>query len=154
MIVRMGGWDYSCRRVRNPNRGATALLLRLGIVIVVMSGCGPTAQPRSQRDSWFDDDAPSDISPNLDTAEERWRREIENERGTDPLLTDDPPGAPEDYGKVTSEDGYDLLGDQPVPPTTFWGKVKVGANTVGKASFAAVSVLVALGMMVAPYLLL
>src|SRR6185369_2207347 len=101
-IVRVGGWDYSCRWVRNPNRGATALLLGLGIVIVVMSGCGPTAQPRSHHDSWFDDDAPSDISGNLDSAEARWRREIENERGTDPLLTDDPPGAPEDYGKVTS----------------------------------------------------
>ena len=111
--------------------------------MVVMSGCGQTAQPRSRNDAWFDDDAPSDISGNLDAAEARWRKEIENERGTDPLLTDDPPGAPENYGTVTSEDGQDV--DTP-RQSGFWGKF-------GKASFALVSVLVALGMMAAPYLL-
>jgi hypothetical protein len=113
--------------------------------MVVMSGCGPTAQPRSPNASWFEDDAPSDISGNLDAAEARWRREIENDRGTDPLLTDDPPGAPENYGTVTSEDGQKMAGDTP-GSTGFW-------NNFGKASFALVSVLVALGMMVAPYFL-
>jgi hypothetical protein len=122
------------------------ILLGLAIVMVTVSGCGPTtAQPRSHNDSWFDDDAPSDISSNLDAAEVRWRKEIERDRGSDPLLTDDPPGAPENYGTITSEDAQDMPGD-PTSSAGFW-------NKFGKASFALVSVLVALGMMAAPYFL-
>ncbi len=40
------------------------------------------------------------------------------------------------------------------PPTTFWGKVQAAAHSVGRASFAAITVVVTLGMMAAPYLLL
>ncbi|MBI3768562.1 MAG: hypothetical protein HY271_08715 [Deltaproteobacteria bacterium] len=121
-------------------------LLTASIIVVVITGCGPPAsQPR--HDPFFDDDSPSTMTGNLDDAETRWRKEIAGERTTDPdaLLTDDPPGEPERYGDVAFKEKA---------PTTFWGKVKVGAETVGRASFAAVSVLVTLGMMVAPYLLL
>jgi hypothetical protein len=144
--VRVEGWDYSFRGVGNPNRERVTRFLTAAIIGVVITGCGPPAsQPR--HDPFFDDDSPSTINGNLDDAETRWRNEIAGERTTDPdaLLTDDPPGEPERYGEVAFQDEA---------PKTFWGKVKAGAETVGRASFAAMSVLLTLGMMVAPYLLL
>ena len=125
------------------------MLVAAAVVTSVLAGCGPmTTQPR--HDPFFDDDAPSPVAGNFDEAETRWRKDIAAERADDPdaLLRDDPPAEPEAYGTVASK------GDEPPPPTTFWGKVKSGAEAVGKASFAAFSVLVTLGMMAAPYLLL
>jgi hypothetical protein len=149
--VRVEGCDYSCGWVRNPNREPVTFLLGAAVVAMVIVSCGPTTQ-QPRHDAFFDDDAPSLISGNLDDAETRWRKEIAGERATDPdaLLTDDPPGEPHSYGKVAFEDAEPA---EP-KPTTFWGKMKAGAETVGKVSFAAVSVLVTLGMMAAPYLLL
>ena len=133
--------------MRNPNRELATLLLTVAIAATVIAGCGPVT-PQARLDPFFDDDAPSPVAGNFDDAEARWRNDIGGERTTDPdaLLKDDPPGEAERYGNVAFK-------DEP-PPPTFWGKVKAGAETVGKASFAAVSVLVTLGMMVAPYLLL
>jgi hypothetical protein len=130
----------------------------LGAALLLLTGslgaCGPSAQPHTRgADEWDAFDAPHEIDGDLDAAEVRWRKEIEAERWSDDdrLLTDDPPGAPADYGKVASSDG--AKSDPPVPPT-FWGRVRAGADKVGKASFAFLSVAVTLGIMVAPYLLL
>lgn len=146
--MRVEGWDYSCGWVRNPNREPLTFLLGAAVVAMVIASCGPTTQ-QPRHDPFFDDDAPSPVTGNFDDAEARWRDDIAGERTTDPdaLLKDDPAGEAERYGNVAFK-------DEPPPPTTFWGKVKAGAETVGKASFAALSVLVTLGMMVAPYLLL
>lgn len=126
------------------------MVVGLAIVASTIASCGPTPPP-GHHDPWFDEDSPAVISGDLDEAEKRWRKDIERERTTDPdaLLKDDPPKKPDEYGEVAFED------DQPPPPpTTFWGKVKSGMNSVGRASFAAMTVLVTVGMMVAPYLLL
>ena len=147
--MRAKGRDYSFRWVRNPNRDLMTVLLAAAVVVTAIAGCGPmTTQPR--HDPFFDDDAPSPVAGNFDDAETRWRKDIAAERTDDPdaLLRDDPPDEPDRYGKVAFKE------DAPPPPTTFWGKVKGGAEAVGKASFAALSVLVTLGMMAAPYLLL
>jgi hypothetical protein len=86
----------------------------------------------------------------------------------DPLLKDDPPKAPDQYGTVTSHDAppkdqvadarhsrdpYSVVDDDPEAdekdktPPTFW-------QSVGRASFAAFTVLITLGMMAAPYLMM
>lgn len=120
----------------------------------LLGACGPSVQPHTRgADEWDAADMPHEIDGNLDAAEARWRKEIEAERWSDDdkLLTDDPPGAPSDYGKVASSVGAKT--DPPVPQT-FWGRMQTGADKVGKATFAFLSVAVTLGMMVAPYLLL
>src|SRR5438874_595287 len=106
------------------------LLLALMIAMTLTVSCGPPAHQGLQ-DPFFAEDAPSPVGENLDEAEAKWRRELEHERSNDPdaLLTDDPAGKPADYGNVASPDDE--------RPKTFWGKMKAGAETVGKASFAA-----------------
>jgi hypothetical protein len=132
--------------------------IALGAVLLLLLGplgaCGPSAQSRPRaEDEWGLAETPREIDGDMDAAEARWRREIAAERSGDDerLLTDDPPAAPGAYGKVAFTEGADV--GPPVPPT-FWGRVKAGADTVGKASFAVLSVAVTLGMLVAPYLLL
>lgn len=127
------------------------MIVGLAIVASTFVSCGPTPPP-GHRDPWFDEESPPLISGDLDEAEKRWRKDIEGERTTDAdaLLKDDPAKDPGEYGKVA-------FGDEeppPPPPTTFWGKFKVGMNSFGRATFAAMTVLVTVGMMVAPYLLL
>src|SRR6266481_3186094 len=116
------------------------LLLALGIAMTLTASCGPPAHQGLQ-DPFFAEDAPSPVGENLDEAEAKWRRELEHERSSDPdaLLIDDPPGKPKEYGKVASENEE--------RPKAFW-------DDVGKASFAAATVLVTIGMMVAPYFFL
>lgn len=134
------------------------MVVFLTIVAGTIASCGPTPA-QGRHDPWFDDDdAPPMISGNTDEAEKRWRRDIEADRGLiarerandpDALLTDDPPKDPDEYGNVAFDD------EKPPPaPTTAWGKFKAGMNKVGRASFAAMTVIVTVGMMVAPYLLL
>jgi hypothetical protein len=125
------------------------IVLVAAIAVGALASCAPPS-PQPRHDPWFDEDSPSTLTGDFDDAEARWRQEIAGERNTDPdaLLKDDPPGAPESYGTVAFKDG------EPAPPPTFWGKVRSGAETVGKAGFAAMSVIVTVGMMVAPYLLL
>jgi len=122
------------------------LLLVAASVVVVLAGCGPMA-PQPRHDAFFDDDTAPMMTGDLDEAETRWRKDIAAAPDVDPdaLLKDDPPRDPERYGNVAFKDP---------PPTTLWGKMKAGAETVGKVSFAALSVLVTLGVMAAPYLLL
>jgi hypothetical protein len=124
-----------------------AVILAVAIAVTAFTACAPVPS-QGLKDPFFAEDAPSLVGDNLDEAEAKWRREIEHERASDPdaLLTDDPPGKPDQYGNVASQDEE--------RPKTFWGKVKSGADTVGKASFAAATVLVTIGMIVAPYLLL
>jgi hypothetical protein len=133
------------------NTATVITLIMLIMPITVIVGCGPPApQQQPRHDPFFDDDEPASMSNNLDDAETRWRKELEGERNSDPdaLLTDDPPGKPDRYGDVAFKD------ETPPPPATFWEKMKAKSETVGRASFAALTVLVTLGMMVAPYLLL
>jgi len=133
--------------VGNPFRGRlAAVFFAMALGVTIVTSCGPPAR-QTLDDPFFADDAPSPVASNLDEAETKWRRELKLDRADDPdaLLKDDPPGKPEEYGKVAQ---------QPEPPKTFWGKVKSGAETVGKASFAAATVLITVGMMVAPYFFL
>ncbi len=122
------------------------------MALIVVASCSPeTMQPKGLNDPWFNEDenAPPTVTGNLDEAEMRWRKDIEAHQGVrnadDPnaLLTDDPPAAPDAYGNVADP------GNTPQPPATFSDK----ANAFGRASFAAMSVAVTLGMMVAPYFL-
>jgi hypothetical protein len=124
------------------------------IAVAHLDACTPAARERNV-DDWANDPRPSMIDGDLDAAEMRWRKEIEASRaGEDRLLTDDPPGAPSSYGKVASSDGAEAAEtEDPPPPATFWGRFKAGADTFGKASFAALTVVVTLGMMAAPYLI-
>jgi len=133
--------------VGNPFRGRlAAVFLAVALGVTIVTSCGPPAR-QGLSDTFFADDAPSPVASDLDEAETKWRRELKLDHADDPdaLLKDDPPGKPEDYGNVA---------DQPQPPKTFWDKFRAGAQTVGKASFAAATVLITVGMMVAPYFLL
>jgi hypothetical protein len=142
------------------------------VVMIVLIGCGAAGQkPPRTGDEWAYDGKVHDLDDAPDAAEDRWRKEIAAQRWSDEhemldpdkLLTDDPPKAPSSYGKVASSSGTSPADDvatssvaegDPEGPKTFWERFEAGANTVGKASFAALTVLVTLGMMVAPYLLL
>ncbi len=107
-----------------------------------------------------------------------WRTSARQPDKPDALLKDDPPTGPAQDGNrarhdappkdegvsqkddardpyARIDDDFDANGDvEKPPPTTFWGKVQAAAESVGRASFAAMTVVVTLGMMVAPYLLL
>jgi hypothetical protein len=121
-----------------------ALLVAVAIGVTLDTSCGPPPK-QPLEDPFFAEDAPSPVSSNFDDAETKWRKEVEHQRRGDPdaLLTDDPPGKPDEYGNVAQEE-----------PKTFWERVKRNSETWGKITFAAMSVLVTLGMMAAPYLLM
>jgi hypothetical protein len=142
------------------------------IVMIVLIGCGTVGQkPPRAGDEWAYDGQVHDLDDAPDAAEERWRKEIAAQRWSDEhdmldpdkLLTDDPPQPPSSYGKVASTSGASrtdavaassVTDGDPEGPKTFWERFGAGANTFGKASFAALTVLVTLGMMAAPYLLM
>ena len=195
--MRAAGSDYSCGGVRKPHRSAHAIGIALAAIVLVgaVSGCDAPAR-RPFQDPFFDeDDSTSLVSGDMDKDEAEWRKQMAREHNAahpatkpaplpadDPLLTDDPPKAPEEYGDVAKpdatapksdaapskaaapkpesardpysvlDDDVDAAGDPPAPPpTTFWGKVQAAAQSMGRASFAAMTILVTLGMMVAPY---
>ncbi len=137
----------------------------LMMLAVIASACGPTAAQRAHEGTEDEIVGPR-IADDWDASEARWRKDIASERWSNDdmnLLTDDPPAKPDDYGKVakadsaeTASDGDAFFGDEPQgpPPSGFWGHVKAGANSFGKASFAVLTVAVTVGMAVAPYLLL
>ena len=143
----------------NFRLAAPIVVLMIGLI-----GCSPAHKPQRTGDEWAFDGKAHDLDGDPDAAESRWRKEIaaqgwsdeQDMLDRDKLLTDDPPGAPSTYGKVSSGKDPSSASDgaDPAAPKTFWGRVQSGADTVGKASFAALTVLVTLGMMVAPYLLL
>jgi hypothetical protein len=142
------------------------------VVMIVLIGCGAAQKPQRTGDEWAFDGKAHDLDDDPDAAESRWRKEIaaqgwsdeQDMLDRDKLLTDDPPKSPSSYGKVASSSGTTSRpGDvasspgeegDPAVPTTFWGRFRAHADTVGKATFAALTVVVTLGMMVAPYLLL
>ncbi len=128
---------------------------RSGIVLVVallvqLLACAAATSER-KTDDW-DSRSPSALTGDLDAAEMRWRKEIAASRAEeDRLLTDDPPGAPKRYGKVAFTE--EVVEEEPAMPLTRWERFKVGAAHFGKATFAAMTVVVTLGMMAAPYLI-
>lgn len=137
--------------------GGIALGAALVFLLGLLGACGPSPQPHARgADEWGMADTPHEIDGDFDAAEARWRKEIAAERWSDDekLLTDDPPAAPAAYGKVAFTEGAEVGPPAPLAPRTFWSRVKAGADTAGKATFAALSVAVTLGMIVAPYLLL
>ena len=170
--MRARGSDYSCRRVRKPHRDARAVGVALAAVVLasVINGCDAPARKPLQ-DPFFDDESSTMVSGDFDKDEAAWRKQMAREQhhatAADPLLKDDPPKPPAEYGNVAKPDAEvtqphdptpdpyaevdaDVSGDSDMekpPPTTFWEKV-------GRASFAALTVIMTLGMMVAPYLLL
>ena len=120
----------------------------------LLGACWPSLQPHARaEDELGFEGIPHEIDGDLDAAEVRWRKEIAAERWSDDenLLTDDPPKTPAAYGKVAFAEGAEV---GPPAPRTFWSRVKAGADTAGKATFAVLSVAVTLGIIVAPYLLL
>lgn len=152
-------------RLRRSSRGtawrpSVTLWVMLAIVLASAITCGPTTQGNKLDDPWFQDveDGPR-IDGNLDKAEARWREEIERERVDDDAnmrrLMNDPPSAPGDDARITSDqkvtpraeaDELDAQGEEVAEPS-FW-------STAGKITFAALTVFVTLGMMAAPYLLM
>jgi hypothetical protein len=159
--------------VRKPHRGARAVGIALAAVVMasVISGCDAPAR-RPLQDPFFDDDASTTgVSGDFDKDEAAWRKQMAREHQhpaeADALLKDDPPKPPDQYGNVARPDAdvthprdlsldpyagvdEDVNADNDLekpPPATFWEKV-------GRASFAAMTVIMTLGMMVAPYLLL
>jgi hypothetical protein len=91
-------------------------------------------------------DSRTELDGDLDAAEQRWRRLIADDRWADEaLMTDDPPRKPDNYGAVAL-DGNSGENAAPEESKTTW-------ETVGRATFAVFSVLLTLGMAVAPYLL-
>jgi hypothetical protein len=166
--------------VRKPHRVACALAVALVVVgiVGVIGGCGQPQAKKAFADPFFDEDESNAlVSGDMDKDETQWRKELHHQSGhatqndppqSDPLLKDDPPKAPEHYGKVTNDDTlpkdqvadakssgdpYATVDDDPAAddkdkqPTTFW-------QSVGRASFAAFTVLITLGMMAAPYLMM
>lgn len=133
-----------------------------GIVLAVLlitaahlDACAPAARQHAE-DDWGH--GASRLTGDLDAAEARWRKEIAASRAEeDRLLTDDPPGAPSTYGQVASSgdaaSGEAADAEDPPVPQTFLGRVKAGIDTFGKATFAALTVVVTVGMMAAPYLI-
>src|SRR5262249_47774136 len=128
------------------------LMAALVLVLLSCSGCAPSMQHAAdEHEEWA---AKAELTGDLDEAEARWRREMVYNNCPDSdahLLTDDPPKAPKEYGKVTFEHGEEA---PPPPPPTTWDSFKAGMDKVGKASFAAMTVLVTVGMMVAPYFMM
>jgi hypothetical protein len=120
------------------------------VVVVVASAfvsCAPEATThKGLDDPWFNEDSPPTITGDLDEAEARWRKELPQHHlkqdDPDALLTDDPPDSPDAYGNVASEDEK-----QPGSRKSFW-------DNVGHATFAALTVIVTIGMAVAPYFLM
>lgn len=105
---------------------------------------GPTPQARP----------PARVARSFDESEARWRKELEAERARDDddfaVLRDDP--LPDEDGGSSFDEPE--AQDGPPPPKTFWGRVKSGADTFGKATMVVMGVFVSVAMMVAPYLLL
>ena len=133
----------------------------VAVALLALLGCAAARQPQRNGDEWAFDGKAHELESDPDAAEVRWRKEIAAQQWTDEqdmldrdkLLTDDPPGPPSSYGKVASANGDDAeVGPQ--QPRTLWQRFQAGADSVGKATFAAFAVVVTLGMMVAPYLLL
>jgi len=138
------------------------LLLALALAPAISCGAGPRRGPADEE--WARDAQPrTELAGDLDEAEIRWRKEIERSRAEDDmaarLLTDSPPGAPVTYGEVAFDplaeeadsDGSGSGGDTGDEA----GSSSEGSwSRAGKATFAALTVLVTLGMMAAPYLLL
>ena len=122
----------------------------------------PPAHPASQE--WqLDGDKHAGLDGDWDASEKRWREEIAAQRWKNDdddlrkLVEGDADGSVTLKRDRDDDKGTDAQAEEPkseAPPTTFWGKVKAGADTFGRASFAAMTVVVTLGMMVAPYLLL
>jgi len=138
--------------------GGLGVLLVTAAVLQLVA-CGPGTHRRDHfDDAWQRQVDAIRVDGDLDRAEARWREEIARERtGDDRLLTDDPPGEPASYGTVASagESAPDGDAQDEAPaPEGFWGSVQAGASSAGKATFAAMTVLVTVGMAVAPYLLM
>ena len=124
----------------------------LVVAVVVAASASVSCAPEAAKhkgldDPWFNEDSPPTITGNLDEAEARWRKDLEAERpkhADDPnaLLTDDPPDSADAYGDVAFPKDT-----PPQQPKTFWDKF-------GNASFAVMTVLVTVGMAVAPYFLM
>ena len=156
--------DDATRGARRPARtrwdGGTrvvSLLALLGLIVVFAAGCGPRAHRGAEAErEWASDFARGELDGDLDMAEARWRVALADDPWEDTrLLADDPPRNPASYGKVAfRDDAGDGVEAVEEPPRDFWARVKKNADTVGKVSFAAMSVMVTVGMAVAPYLLL
>jgi hypothetical protein len=152
-------------------RGAALLA-----ALVLAGGCGPGAR-RAESDEWLRSvEARTELDGDFEKAEARWRKELGREARPDDgaLLTDDPPATPAAYGSVAFKETEALGGTaarataearagmeagvarDPAEreATGFWAGVRRGSDTVGRAGFAVVTVLVVVGMAVAPYLLL
>jgi len=146
----MGGW--------------LRVLPHLVACMALVGACGGPKQPRTY-DQWKDQAA---ISGDLDEAEARWRSELASNPWSEEdmnhdmsLLTDDPPGPPEQYGDVAfggegqipsdaasfGEGTGDPELDADAESEEFW-------SDMGVASFSAFTVLFTVGMAVAPYFLL
>ena len=128
---------------------------RSGIVVVGMLlalvqflACAPATADR-KTDDW--ERSPSALSGDLDAAEMRWRKEIEASRAEENrLLTDDPAKPPSTYGKVAFTEEVE---EEPPRPLTRWERFNEGLKHFGRATFAAMTVIVTLGMIAAPYLI-
>ena len=176
--------------MRKPHRVARAVAFALVVIgiVGVIDGCGLPQSKKPFQDPFFDEEESNAlVSGDMDKDETEWRKELHHQTGhatqndpaktegakadptqNDPLLKDDPPKAPEQYGEVAdhdtppkdqvgdakhSGDPYAVVDDDPEAdekdksPPTFW-------QSVGRASFAAFTVLITLGMMAAPYLMM
>jgi hypothetical protein len=165
--------------VRKPHRVACAVAVALAVfsIVGVMGGCAEPARKPLQDPFFDDEESTSLVSGNMDKDEAEWRKQLHHETKkatqndppqSDPLLKDDPPKSPEHYGSVTNDDTqpkdqvadakssgdpYATVDDDPEAdekdkaPTTFW-------QSVGRATFAAFTVLITVGMMAAPYLMM
>jgi hypothetical protein len=137
----------------------TGILIALGLAVAV--GCSGAKGSRGGMldDEWARNVKTHEIDGNLDRAEAQWRREIERDRATDMddlnLLTDNPPKAPESYGKVTSQAGVEAAdGGEAEDDAAAAGDPEGFMSKAGKATVAGLSVALTLGMMAAPYLLM
>jgi hypothetical protein len=170
--------------VRKPHRVACAVAFALVVIgiVGVIGGCGLPQSKEPFQDPFFEEDKPNGLmSGDMDKDETEWRKQLHHETKkatqndatesdppqSDPLLKDDPPKAPEQYGKVANGDAppkdqvasakksdpYAVVDDDPETdekdqaPPTFW-------QTVGRAGFAVFTVIMTLGMMAAPYLMM
>jgi len=130
-----------------------ALLTTCLVVLFQSVACGPPPSGKIN-DPWAEEEErQSEIDGDLDRAEMRWRREIARSRHQDEqdmrLLSDDPPQDASEYGEVVSENGDPAEAPR---PSTAWERFKARSRTVGRATFAFMTVAITLGMMAAPYL--
>jgi hypothetical protein len=140
---------------------ATGACAALCAMLAIAGACGPKAQPNAREDHEEEMLGPK-IAEDFDEAEQRWRKDIADARWSnddmnvltdDPLLTDDPPRTPEEYGRVADAKHAQHTGSD-APGVDAEDARETGWDRFGKASFSVFTVAATIGMMVAPYLLL